>query len=284
VKKIAIFGANGYLGAQLAFYLKTKGEICDEFDVPECDITDSGWWDSFDPTQYKSILFFAGLTGTENSFCNATKYVMVNEIGLLNLLSKLAPMGDLAPKIVFPSSRLVYKGADHALSEDDEKEAKTVYAANKLACERYLMAYHNRYGLPFAVIRICVPYGNLISSDYSYGTLGFFLKQAATGKITLYGTGEQRRSFTHVADICEIVRLFSMNSIFGVFNIGGSNLSLFEAAQIVAKRKGAEVKLLPWPKIDQALETGSTYFSAERLAQAIGFTHYRLFEHITEEL
>lgn len=284
MNRIAIFGAKGYLGKQLTFYFTQKGESCDEFDMPECDITSAAFWESFDPTQYKSILFFAGLTGTEKGFAEATTYVMVNEIGLLNLLNKLAPLGENAPKVIFPSSRLVYKGAEHPLHEDDEKDAKTVYAANKLACERYLSAYRNRFGLSYAVIRICVPYGNLISSDYSYGTIGFFLKQAATGKITLYGDGSLRRTFTHVADICEIVKRLAESSVCGIFNIGGSDLSLREAANIVAKRKGATVATVPWPDVALKLESGSTFFDSSRLARTVGFGCYHDFNDIVREV
>lgn len=277
MKKIAVFGAKGYLGRQLTFFLRQQDAICDEFDMPESDVAKDAFWNTFDPGQYNSILFFAGLTGTEKGFSEAARYVTVNEIGLLNLLNKLAPLGQSAPKVIFPSSRLVYKGAEHPLCEDDAKEAKTVYAANKLVGEHYLAAYKNRFGIPYCVVRICVPYGNLISTDYSYGTVGFFVKQACEGRISLFGDGSQRRTFTHVVDICKVVHRLTDLPVEGVFNIGGNNLSLFEAATIIASRKGATVVSVPWPETASRLESGSTVFDSTRLASAIHIETYQDF-------
>ena len=196
----------------------------------------------------------------------------VNEHGLLNLLVRLAPLGAQAPKVIFPSSRLVYTGADHPLTEDAPKEAKTVYAANKLACEYLLQAYHVRYGIPYAVVRICVPYGNIISANYSYGTVGFFLKQAEKGgPITLYGDGSLRRTFTHVADICMAVEGLIRSDATGIFNVGGQDMSLLDVAKFVAEKKQVEISFLPWPSTARALESGSTVFNSSRLERTTGW-------------
>lgn len=276
MKRMAVFGHKGYLGGQLLFYAKKQGWSCFGYDLPECDVLDDSFWTDFDPLKYDVIAYFSGLTGTDSGFISEQKYLAVNEGSLLKLLSKLVPLGAGSPKVVFPSSRLVYRGSDGWLSEDSPKETKTVYAVNKLACEGYLSAYANRFGIRYATVRICVPYGSMISADYSYGTLGFFLQQIkSTNTISLYGDGSLRRTFTHVADIVEVVLRIADGDVQGVFNIGGDDLSLSEAAQIVATRYGANVKFVPWPQAALALESGSTVFDARKLASAIGFGTYR---------
>ena len=283
--KLALFGSRGYLGAQLDYAFQAKSVSVTGFDLPECDVTSSAFWDGFCPAQYNSILFFSGLTGTEKSFVEAEKFLEVNEKGLLNLLRKLAPLGERAPKIVFPSTRLVYKGREAPLKEDDEREAKTVYAANKLACKHLLEAYHARYGSPYAVTRICVPYGGLIRKDYSYGTIGLFIKQAESGgPITLYGDGEIRRTFTHVADICEAVAFLAEADAQGVFNVGGVTCSLGEVAELIARTKGVEVKYVPWPDVALRLESGSTFFDSTRLDKAMGKTAYSDIRKLVREI
>ena len=129
--RIALFGGKGYIGTQLATHFVRNGLECDVFDMPEFDVTSEACWKNFSSRDYASICFFAGLTGTEKSFKSSGYFHEVNEGGLLNLLQKLAPLGESAPKVIFPSSRLVYKGSDSPLLEDATKEAKTVYAANK---------------------------------------------------------------------------------------------------------------------------------------------------------
>lgn len=267
MKKLAIFGARGYLGRQLAHYFSDKGVPCDGFDVPECDVTDRAFWETFSPADYSAVLFFAGLTGTERGFDLADSYLQVNEGGLLNLLSRLAPFGAAAPKVVFPSTRLVYRGSEHPLCEDAPKETKTVYAVNKLACESYLSAYANRYGIRYAVCRICVPYGSLTDAgDYSYGTVGFFVRQIADGQpVRLYGGGVVRRTFTHVADICRVVEFLSRSTATGVFNVGGCAHSLREVAERFAAKGNAGVQSVEWPDEALRLESGSTVFDSTRL-------------------
>jgi len=266
MRRLAVFGAKGFIGRQLMHYFTQKGFTCDGYDLPECDVTRNEFWHTFDPISYDAILFFVGLTGAERSFEESYRYMSVNEGGLLCLLQRLASFGQAAPKIIFPSSRLVYKGQTEPLTEEAEKQTRTVYAVNKLACEGLLFAYFKRFGLPYVVLRICVPYGSLVTCDYSYGTIGFFLRQIAERQvISLFGGGIGRRTFTHVADICQTVAFVVENPVTGVYNIGGDDYSLAEAAALVVSQKGGSVRSVPWPSDALAIESGSTVFDSTKL-------------------
>ena len=276
---IALFGSNGYLGSQLKYFFTKRGEKVEGFDLPQSDILDVSFWDNFCPSKYTAILFFSGLTGTERGFADAVKYTEVNEIGLLHLLMRIAPLGKDAPRIVFPSSRLVYQGSEQTLPESALTEPKTVYAVNKLACESLLAAYSNRFGLPYNVARICVPYGNLISTEYSYGTIGFFLRQIRErGAIALYGGGEYMRTFTHVEDVCMAVSVLLEGNRNGIYNIGGTALSLREAATLIAEKYSAEVLSVAWPGDALKIESGSTVFDAGAMSRDFSWSPTHNFE------
>ena len=207
--KVAIIGGKGYLGNHLVYYLKQRDIFPMVYDVQESDEPNYKKIDITNPDSVASIdlnvdyiFMFAGLTGTYAGFDKYQLYNTINEIGLLNLLDAIRN-SQYRPKIIFPSTRLVYKGVDKALKETDEKETKTIYAVNKIACEGLLQAYKASFDIPYTVFRICIPYGNLLSSDYSFGTVGFFIKMAKSGKdITLYGGGHIKRTFTHMEDLC----------------------------------------------------------------------------------
>ena len=279
VRRRALFGANGYLGTQLATACRLADEACDLYDLPSADITDAAFWETFDPARYSSILFFAGLTGTARSNANRELYEKVNVEGLARFLARLEPLGAAAPKVIYPSSRLVYRGTDLPLTEDAPKEAKTVYAENKLTCERMLEEAGARWGLRYAVLRICVPYGMLAPSERSYGTLGFMIGQAREkGRIVVYGDGSQRRTFTHVSDVCRIVRRLADGPWTGIFNMGGCDRSIRDVAELVAARMGATVALEPWPAEALALESGSTVFDSSRLDGETANAGYRQIE------
>ena len=291
--KAAVIGGKGYIGKHLAFYLANIG--CDfmSYDVVPCveenyqyvDMTNRDSASQID-TDVDFIFMFAGLTGTYAGFDAYEKYIGVNELSLLNLLDAIRK-SENRPKVVFPSTRLVYKGMDKALKEDDEKDCKTIYAANKIACEGYLKAYYDSFDIPYTVFRICIPYGNLLSTDYSFGTIGFFIKQAKTGKdITLYGGGNIKRTFTHMEDLCyQVVEgAFKPESTGQIYNVGGETLSLCEAATIIAKKYGVEVTAVPWPERDLRIESDHTYFDDTKIQTLLHLKPYKRLIDFSNDL
>jgi UDP-glucose 4-epimerase len=292
MKKAIVFGANGYLGRHIANFLKTNniefipvGNSVNSIDgfenYEQVDITQSQQIVKID-FDVDFIFVFAGLTGTNIGFEQYHKFIDVNENGLLNILKYHTDSKSKA-RIVFPSTRLVYKGVkDTPLTEISEKEALTVYAQNKIACEGYLKMYQNYFNIDYTIFRICVPYGNLMDDTYSYGTLGFFLNKAKNQEnISLYGDGTQKRTFTHVNDIIEAIfkTLTSKKSINNVYNIGSNDdLSLLEVANLVANKNGVGVDFVEWPENALKVESGDTIFDDNKLKQEIGYTYKKSLE------
>ena len=292
--KCAVIGSKGYIGKHIIKYLSDHYQVIamgydivdsEEINYQKIDLTDKDSIQQID-LNVDYIFNFAGLTGTYAGFDAYEKYVSANEISLLNLLDAIRK-SEYRPKVIFPSTRLVYKGVDKPLKEEDEKESKTIYAANKLACEGYLKAYHDSFDIPYTVFRICIPYGNLLSSDYSFGTIGFFIKQAKNGKdITLYGGGTIKRTFTHMEDLCyQIIEgAFCPDSNGQVYNIGGETLSLHDAAEIIARKYGVNVVAVPWPERDLRIESDHTYFDDNKIRSLLDLRPYKKLADFTNDL
>lgn len=287
-KKSILIGSNGYLGRHLAHHLQLAG-----FNNLNCDTSATSFHKSQNylrvditkPADLEKpdfdvdyVFLFAGLTGTAIGFDDYKKFIEVNETGLLNVLTKLRETGSRA-SVVYPSTRLVYKGVKgRLLKEGDPKETKTIYAASKLTAENLLWMYQNAFDIDYTIFRICVPYGNLFGDEFSYGTIGFFLNQAKQGKdITLFGDGSIRRTFTHVSDISNcIIRSIQLEKTKnGVYNIGGENLSLLDAAQMVSEKYDVPVKFAQWPDMAGKLESDDTVFDDAKLRAAIDVQHDR---------
>lgn len=293
MRKCAVIGGKGYIGKHLAFYLKGRGFDVMTYDVIPCDEENYQCVDMIDVNSVSQIdldvdyiFMFAGLTGTYAGFDAYEKYISINEIALLNLLGAIRK-SEFKPKVIFPSTRLVYKGYDKALKEEDEKESKTIYAANKIACEGYLQAYHDSFDIPYTVFRICIPYGNMLSTDYSFGTVGFFIKQAKAGKdITLYGGGNIKRTFTHMEDLCfQVVEgAMKKESDDQIYNVGGETLSLRQAAEIVAAKFGTKVVSVPWPERDLRIESDHTYFDDTKIQALLGGMTYKRLEDFSKDI
>lgn len=290
-KKFIVLGANGYIGRHMVGALRKNGLDVLAADVQSGAVIDGTPFKQIDICDKKAvesadfscdfIIFFSGITGTYSGFDNYEQYFNVNEIGLANVLNSLRKYPK-KPRIIFPSSRLVYKGKDGLLKEEDELEAKTIYAINKISCENLLKAYENSFGIPYTVFRICVPYANLFDDNYSFGTIGFFLKKAKSGQpIVLYGDGSLRRTFTHIEDVC--AQLLSAgthpDSVNSTYNVSGEEFSLREVAGMFAKRFNIEVQFSPWHENDLRIESGHTVFNSKKIERLL---HKPIQYHLKE--
>ena len=281
--KAVIIGANSYIARNLLKFAMPEALS----DLALCDIHPrhmdgaSGYRqiDFSDPAALGAavagadvIYFFTGMTGTLRGFQEPETFLTVNEGLLLRLLDALKASGSKA-RVVFPSTRLVYRGGDRPLDEDAPKAFLTPYAIQKYACEQYLQMYQRLYGVGCCVLRICVPYGTLAEPVSSYGTADFFLRDARDkGQITVYGDGTQRRSFTYIGDLAAALWQAGDTRRLpdGVYNVGGEDLSIAQAAECIAKVFGAKLNFVPWPPEALALESGSTVFDSRRLDGYLG--------------
>lgn len=277
-KKCLVFGADGYIGRHLVHFLLRSGNAVTAYGLTSQVLTGEGAnYQVVDVSKRATLIeidwdvdvvfIFAGLTGTYVGFERAEQFVKVNEIGLLNILESIRASG-CRPRLVFPSTRLVYKGSDTALHEDSPFYPKTVYAVNKLACEHLLRVYSSSFNIDHTIYRICVPYGNVIGTDYSYGTVGSFMKQASENQaIRLFGDGSLRRTFTHVEDLCDQILTSCMaeSTLNQTLNTLGEDVSLRNVADAIAKKFGATLEFMPFPDKDLRIESGDTVFDASKL-------------------
>jgi UDP-glucose 4-epimerase len=286
--KTITIGSNGYIGRNLSYLLNQHGALNFDFDLSPK--TENSWmkYSSLDVTNKDDfnkidldvdvIYFMAGITGTSDGFDSYENYYNVNVVGLTNLLN-FVKENDIKPKIIFPSTRLVYKGIkDKPLSEDAKKDPKTIYALTKITCENTLKIYNEIYNINYEILRICVPYGNLVDEEYSYGTIGFFMDKAKNNEpITLYGNGELKRTFTHLYDICNSLINIAMktNLTNDIYNIGGETFSLLEIAKQIQKKYDCKIEFIDWPEIALKIESGDTIFDSKKLDKYLNIKKYK---------
>lgn len=286
MRKIVIIGANSYIARNVIYFLKKGYKDCSLllYDRAEKQIDGEDHYTSINVLDQNSInaidfesdiiFLFTGKTGSVNGFDDYNTFIDVNEKALLGILNAYRK-ADSKAKIIFPSTRLVYKGKKGKLSESDEKEFKTIYAINKFACETYLEQYHNVFGIKYCIFRICVPYGTMIPKASSVGTAEFMLSKATKGEnISLYGDGSVRRSLIHMEDLCNtlIEGAFNDKCVNDVYNIGGESYSLKEMAELIAKKYGVGIDYVDWPDVALKIESGDTVFDDAKLVDIIGNT------------
>jgi len=281
-----VLGANGYLGRHIALALVEQGYQVSLAGRATTTSLNLGEYRSIDVRERQSlepllatpdyVFVCAGLSGTQVGFERYQDFIDTNEIGLLNIL-EIVRQRPTPAKIIFLSTRLVYRGASEPLPEAAPKEFKTVYALTKYVGEQYLQMYQAMFGLPYSVFRIGVPYGNRFGTSQSYGTFSHFITPASAGRaITLFGDGQQRRSIIHVEDLAQwLVQATSHPATTGqVFNISGPDaLSIREIAAAVAQAYGVEVTHVPWPPLAAMLESGDTVLDETALQEHVPYQY-----------
>ncbi|MCL4528274.1 MAG: SDR family oxidoreductase [Chloroflexi bacterium] len=134
---------------------------------------------------------------------------------------------------------LVHPQAENYPGNVDPVGTRAVYDEAKRFAESLTMAYHRQHGVDTRIVRIFNTYGPRMDLEDGRA-LPNLLKQALLGQaLTVYGDGQQTRSFCYVDDLVDgIIRLLMSNEHLPV-NIGNPiEMSLFQFAQTINKIVG----------------------------------------------
>lgn len=130
---------------------------------------------------------------------------------------------------------------------------RSVYDEAKRYAEALTMAYHRYYRVQTHLVRIFNTYGPRLAKNDGR-VISNFMVQALRGEdLTVYGEGEQTRSFCYVSDEIEGILRLSRSSESLPTNIGNpSEWTILECAKTVLAVTGSSSKIVyrPLPKDD----------------------------------
>jgi dTDP-glucose 4,6-dehydratase len=134
---------------------------------------------------------------------------------------------------------LVHPQVETYAGNVDPVGPRAVYDEAKRFAESLTMAYHRQHGVDTRIVRIFNTYGPRMDLEDGRA-LPNLLTQALLGKqLTIYGNGQQTRSFCYVDDLVDgIVRLLMSDEHLPV-NIGNPvEMSLLQFAEAINKATG----------------------------------------------
>lgn len=146
---------------------------------------------------------------------------------------------DTSANLVYASSREVYGGnSTMNTPEWRDKEAKSPYAAAKLATERMIESYRNCYEMNITILRLSNVYGRY---DLSDRVVPAFIRQALNDD-PLVIFGDKVLDFTFVSDVVDaILKLSGKNGTFNVCsNIG---TSLHDLAELIVHKTDSDSEI-----------------------------------------
>lgn len=190
------------------------------------------------------VFHLAGSVGV--SYCDKNpQKTFMNNIALIN---KLIPIFDKAKRhVIFSSTSEIY--GDGPFSEEDpahigsSSKTRWAYATSKLATEFAIRAS----SFPYTIVRFFNVTGPGQLPDYGM-VLPRFVDAAKKGEdILVYGSGDQVRSFCHVADAVDsVIKVMDING--EMFNIGNDDpITIEQLAQRVVDVSGSTSKVVKVP-------------------------------------
>ena len=131
---------------------------------------------------------------------------------------------------------------------------RSCYDESKRLAETLMMDYHRQNGVDTRIARIFNTYGPRMLEDDGRVVSNFIVQALRGEELTIYGTGEQTRSFCYVDDLVEaLIRLMNADALHEPVNLGNpGEFTIKELALEIARicNVDAPVKYYPLPQDD----------------------------------
>ena len=189
---------------------------------------------------------------------NPIKTIKTSVMGAINMLG-LAKR--IKAKILQASTSEIYGDPEiHPQPEDywgnvNPIGIRSCYDEGKRCAETLFMDYHNQNRVKIKIIRIFNTYGPRMHPNDGRVVSNFIVQALKNEPITIYGEGNQTRSFQYVDDLVEgMIRMMNTtDDITGPVNIGNpGEFTIRELAEIILRMTGSRSELTysPLPKDD----------------------------------
>ncbi len=204
---------------------------------------------------------------------NPIKTIKTSVMGAINMLG-LAKR--IKAKILQASTSEVYGVPDiHPQNEEywgnvNPIGVRSCYDEGKRCAESLFVNYHVQNDVLIKIIRIFNTYGPKMEPDDGR-VVSNFIMQALQGKdITIFGDGQQTRSFQYVSDLIEgMIRMMKTDDDFtGPVNIGNpGEFTMLELANEIIDITGSKSKIvhLPLPQDDPTQRQPDITLAKEKL-------------------
>ena len=148
---------------------------------------------------------------------------------------------------------------------------RSCYDEGKRCAETLFFDYHQQHELDIKVVRIFNTYGPRMHPNDGRVVSNFIMQALQGQDITIYGDGQQTRSFCYVTDLIEaMVKMMGSEPGFtGPLNIGNPNeFTMLELAETVLNLSGSKSKIIyqALPSDDPKQRQPNIALAKERLA------------------
>jgi len=267
LKKILVTGGAGFLGRHICgklleeghdvicldnFFTGTKSNIIEYMDNPYFEILrhDVSFPLYIEVDEIYNLACPASPIHYQHDPVQTTKTSVHGAINMLGLAKRVNA------KILQTSTSEVYGDPKvHPQTEDywgnvNPIGIRSCYDEGKRCAETLFFDYHRQHNLRIKVARLFNTYGSHMHPNDGRVVSNFIVQALKNDPITIYGDGEQTRSFCYVDDMVNVL-IKLMNSgddVLGPMNVGNpGEFTILELAQKVIEFTGSSSKLVLKP-------------------------------------
>jgi len=268
--KILVTGGAGFIGSSLAEYLldKTESQVVvvdnyltgrqqnlpssDRFRFIKADANDFNDIASiFQTFGFDYVFHYAAVVGVKRTLENPVM-VLDDLLGIRNVLKLCKNTG--VKRVFYASSSEVYGEPVHLPQHEHNTplNSRLPYAVVKNAGESFCRSYFQEYGLAYTIFRFFNTYGPRQSPDF---VVSRFINAALEHRpMTIYGDGQQTRTFCYIDDNLEATVSCLTNGMYidDVVNIGNDQeMSVLELARIIKKITDSRSEIVHLPALPE---------------------------------
>jgi len=256
--KVAILGASGFIGKNLARRLVRDGNQVTSFvrsrqtsstvefgNQFEFDFGDTATFSS-ELSDFDLVIHLVSSSNPASSRENPIGEIQHNLVGTINLLKVLGKYSGV--KLIFASSGgAVYGRPMHTpIAEEHATDPISPYGVTKLAIEKYLHISRLESGLDFRILRLSNPYGPLQVNNKGQGLIPTVIEKILKGEsVPVWGDGSNTRDYIYIDDVLEaFVKAVNYAGEVRTFNVGsGVGSSVLDIISEVSGLIGKDAKL-----------------------------------------
>lgn len=246
--KVLITGINGFIGFHIAQkYAQMGHEVIGldktgDNDVFKAYVTDMQNGDLtvlLAEIAPNMIIHCAGLANVSYSLHYPEEDFMANTYMVYRLLESMQKAGLKNCRFLFLSSAAVYgQPVKLPVCEEDVRYPMSPYALHKKLAEEICTYYITQYQFDIRILRIFSTYGPGLKKQIFWD---MHQKLAHSGRLELFGTGNESRDYIYIDDLTEAICLIAADerSDYFVWNVAnGTEVTIREIAEIFVNIEG----------------------------------------------